>query len=220
MMLDMDTWMTRFLAALEKTFTGRVWFVGLQGSRARGEAREESDIDVVVVLDRLTAADIARYSAMLEALPARPLICGFLSGREELVHWRASDLFQFCHDTTAYKGTLDDVLALVDEAAVREAVHLGACNIYHGCVHNMVHEKDAVILADLYKAALFVAQAIVYLETGRYVHSSDALRAAAAPEERMILETAQAFKEKKPVCFETASEMLFQWAQRWIVEMG
>lgn len=92
-MLDINAWMKRFLAALEKTFGDRVWFVGLQGSRARGEAREESDIDVVVVLDTLIAEDIACYSAMLEALPARPLICGFLSGREELVHWRASDLF-------------------------------------------------------------------------------------------------------------------------------
>lgn len=219
-MLDINAWMKRFLAALEKTFAGRVWFVGLQGSRARGEAREESDIDVVVVLDALTAEDIACYSAMLEALPARPLICGFLSGREELVHWRASDLFQFCHDTVAYKGTLDDVLALVDEAAVREAVHLGACNIYHGCVHNMVHEKDAAILADLYKAARFVVQAIVYLETGRYVRSREALLATAAPEECVILEIAQAFKDKTPVSFEAASQTLFQWAQRWIVEMG
>lgn len=219
-MLDINAWMKRFLAALEETFAGRVWFVGLQGSRARGEATAASDIDVVVVLDALTAADIARYSAMLDGLPERALICGFLSGREELMHWRASDLFQFCHDTVAYKGTLDDVLALVDEAAVREAIHLGACNIYHACVHNMVHEKEAAILADLYKAARFVVQAIVYLECGRYVRGCKAVLAAAAPEERVILETAQAFKEKAPVSFEAASQTLFQWAQRWIIAMG
>ena len=138
-MLDINAWMEKFQRALAQTFPGRLWFVGLQGSRARGEATAESDIDVVVVLDTLAAEDIRRYSAMLDTLPERHLICGFLSGRDELLHWAASDLFQFCHDTRPYLGSLDDVLALVSENDVRQAVHLAACNIYHACVHNIVH---------------------------------------------------------------------------------
>ena len=43
--------MQNFLQALNETFRDRVWFVGLQGSFARGEATETSDIDVVVILD-------------------------------------------------------------------------------------------------------------------------------------------------------------------------
>lgn len=150
-MLDINAWMEEFQRALAQTFPGRLWFVGLQGSRARGEATAASDIDVVVVLDALAAEDIRRYSAMLDTLPERHLICGFLSGRDELLHWAASDLFQFCHDTRPYLGSLDDVLALVDENDVRQAVHLAACNIYHACVHNIVHEKSPALLAELYK---------------------------------------------------------------------
>lgn len=216
-MLDINAWMEDFQRALAQTFPGRLWFVGLQGSRARGEATVESDIDVVVVLDALAAEDIRRYSAMLDMLPERHLICGFLSGRNELLHWAANDLFQFCHDTRPYLGSLDDVLALVSENDVRQAVHLAACNIYHTCVHNIVHEKSPAILAELYKAACFSVQAICYLQAGRYVREHAALVEIAAPEERTILTTRQALKRGDSVDFAEASDALFRWAQAWIL---
>ena len=189
-MLDINAWMEKFQRALAQTFPGRLWFFGLQGSRARGEATAESDIDVVVVLDTLAAEDIRRYSAMLDTLPERHLICGFLSGRDELLHWAASDLFQFCHDTRPYLGSLDDVLALVSENDVRQAVHLAAC---------------------------FSVQAICYLQTGRYVREHAALVEIAAPEERTILTTRQALKRGDSVDFAEASDALFRWAQAWIL---
>ena len=77
-MIDITTWMDGFLKALHKDFGDRVWFVGLQGSYGRGEATETSDIDLVVILDELSASDIQTYHDMLEALPHRDLICGFL----------------------------------------------------------------------------------------------------------------------------------------------
>ena len=45
-MVNLSTWLHTFLSALEETFPNRVWFVGLQGSYARGEATEASDIDI------------------------------------------------------------------------------------------------------------------------------------------------------------------------------
>ena len=79
-MIDIAVWKENFLKALNNTFADRVWFVGLQGSYARGEATESSDIDLVVILDELSAGDIAAYNVMLDTLPHRELICGFLSG--------------------------------------------------------------------------------------------------------------------------------------------
>ena len=66
-MIDITVWMDGFLKALHDTFENRVWFVGLQGSYGRGEATETSDIDVVVILDELSAPDIQKYNAMLDA---------------------------------------------------------------------------------------------------------------------------------------------------------
>ena len=109
-MIDITVWMQNFLQTLNKTFENRVWFVGLQGSYGRGEATETSDIDVVVILDELSAKDIQTYNDMLDTLPHRKLICGFLSGKNEIMNWEPSDLFQFCNDTTPIKGTLDEVV--------------------------------------------------------------------------------------------------------------
>ena len=73
-----------FCDALRRTFGERICFAGLQGSYGRGEATESSDIDLVVILDRLSPQDIAVYRHMLSGLPYRDRACGFLSGRGEL----------------------------------------------------------------------------------------------------------------------------------------
>ena len=159
-MIDMKERTDKFLTALDSRFGDRVWFVGLQGSRGRGEATETSDIDMVVILDELRAEDIAAYSAMLDRLPHRELSCGFLGGRGEICAWEPSDLFQLYFDTTPIRGSLAELLPLLDDSAVERAIRIGACNIYHGCVHNMVHGKNEEVLRGLYKGASFVAQAI------------------------------------------------------------
>ena len=63
-MIDITAWMQDFLQTLNETFAKRVWFVGLQGSYGRGEATDTSDIDVVVILDELTASDIQKYNCL------------------------------------------------------------------------------------------------------------------------------------------------------------
>ena len=93
-MIDITAWMHNFLQTLNETFGDRVWFVGLQGSYGRGEATEKSDIDTVVILDELSASDIKIYNDMLNTLPERKLLCGFLSGKAELLNWEPSDLFR------------------------------------------------------------------------------------------------------------------------------
>ena len=78
-MVNIDLWMNEFLKKLDETFAERIWFVGLQGSYARGEATETSDLDVVVILNELTAEDLQTYGAMLDTLSHREKICGFVS---------------------------------------------------------------------------------------------------------------------------------------------
>ncbi len=217
-MIEITTWMDGFLKALNATLGNRVWFVGLQGSYGRGEATVTSDIDVVVILDELSADDIHMYGAMLDTLSHRNLICGFLSGKDELLHWEPSDLFQFCYDTTPIKGSLDEVLALVDETAVNRAIKTGACNVYHGCVHNMLHEKNDDILRELYKSASFVIQAIAFKQTGKYIRSQKELLSVVPFDEKAIVETFLCLKNGGTVDFDTMSQYLFVWSKKWIAE--
>lgn len=96
--------MGQYCAAVDATFGDRVHFIGLQGSRGRGDHTPTSDIDVVLILDDVTTADLDTYRTVLDRLPHRELTCGFFSGRAEIEHWPAYDLFQFVHDTTPYRG--------------------------------------------------------------------------------------------------------------------
>ena len=217
-MIDITVWMQNFLQTLNKTFENRVWFVGLQGSYGRGEATETSDIDVVVILDELSAKNIQIYNDMLDTLPHRKLICGFLSGKNEIMNWEPSDLFQFCNDTTPIKGTLDEVFALIDENAINRAIKIGACNIFHGCVHNMLHEKSEDILRGLYKSASFVVQAIVFKQTGNYIKYQEELLKVVSSDELVIVENFMNLKNGGTVDFSLMSETLFDWAKKWISE--
>jgi predicted nucleotidyltransferase len=215
-MIDINVWMNDFLQQLNKVFGSRIWFVGLQGSYARSEATENSDIDVVVILDTLSASDIKAYHDMLDTLPNRELICGFVSGKDEILNWEPSDLFQFYHDTTPIKGSLDELLPPIDHIAIDRAIKIGACNIYHGCVHNMLHEKSEEILKGLYKSASFVVQAIIYKQTGNYIQHQSRLLQVAAIDERRITETFLKYKNGENVDFNEASIMLFEWSQKRI----
>lgn len=217
-MIDLTTFLSEYLQKLDTAFGKRIWFVGLQGSYGRGEATEHSDIDTVVILDELSEADIECYGTMLDSLPHRQLLCGFLSGKQEILHWEPADLFQFCHDTTPIRGSLGEVLALVDEDAVRGSIKMGACNIYHGCVHNMLYEKSDEILFGLYKTASFVARAIAFLQTGTYVRHLKGLRAVALPEERGIIDTFMHLKQGGEVALLPMSQRLFSWAKKCIAE--
>ena len=215
-MINITDWMNKFLKSLNESFADRVWFVGLQGSYGRGEATETSDIDVVVILDELFASDIQKYNTMLDALPHRELICGFLSGKNEILNWEPSDLFQFCYDTTAIKGSLDELLAFIDETTVNRAIKIGACNIYHGCVHNMLHEKSEIVLKGLYKSASFVVQAIAFKQTGKYIKHQKDLLGVLSTDERKIVDTFLKLKSGGAVEFGTMSEELFAWVKKWI----
>lgn len=215
-MVDINAWLDEFLQKLNETFKSRVWFVGLQGSYGRGEATETSDIDVVVILNEFTVADIQAYNQLLDTLPHRELICGFVSGKDEILNWEPADLFQFYHDTTPIKGSLDELLPKIDGVAIDRAIKIGACNIYHGCVHNMLHTKNEDILKGLYKAASFVVQAIVFKQTGNYIKYQNQLLQESLPEERIVLETFLKYKNGDAVDFNSASEILFEWSKKWI----
>ncbi len=215
-MIDINKWINNFSEALQKTFGTRIWFVGLQGSYGRGEATETSDIDLVVILDEIFPEDIRTYGKMLDGLPNRELVCGFFSGRNELNNWEASDLFQFFYDTTPIVGSLDELLKYIDGSAVDRAVRIGVCNIYHGCVHNMLYEKSEDILRGLYKSASFVVQAVYFRQTGKYVKLQKELFNLADMDEQTIIGTFLHLKSGGKADFDKMSDTLFLWAKKLI----
>ena len=98
------------------------------------------------------------------------------------------------------------------------ALAIGACNVYHGCVHNMLHEKSEDILRGLYKSASFVVQAIAFKETGNYISHQKELLQVVSSAEQAIVETFLTLKNGGTVDFNLMSETLFAWSKKWISE--
>lgn len=219
--MDIKTWMQDYMDKLKLLFDSRLLFVGLQGSYGRGEATESSDIDMVVILNYVNPDDLKKYSSMLDTLPNRGKVCGFISGRQELINWERSDLFQFYHDTTPIFGSIDFLQPLIGKEDVRRAIRIGACNIYHMCGHDMVHERDGKLLKALYKSATFTIQAVSYLQTETYRKRKTELLPVLQQPEREILESAIALKQQTDLAqaeFDRLSGKLFQWASDLIAE--
>ena len=107
------------------------------------------------------------------------------------------------------------MLEKINKHTVKRAIKIGACNIYHACVHNFVHEKSEDILRSLYKSAAFVLQAVWFYETGKYIKSKTELQKAINPPSA-VLTTAMQLKNGASVKFEEMSELLINWAKACI----
>ena len=217
MRFSMDDWLNGYRAAVEAAFGDRIWFMGMQGSCGRGEAGPDSDIDVVLILDALTPDDMATYRAALAALPERERICGFISGRAELFAWERSDAFQLCYDTAPIVGSLDELKAQITPEDVVRAVRIGACNIYHGCAHNMLHGRSPEALAGLLKSAVFTLQALAFARSGVYERRHAALGACLTGVDLALWQLCGRVKAEPDAAraeFDSISAQLLSWAQR------
>ena len=197
--MDAFAWAEDAEEKLKAEFGNRLRFIGLQGSRARGEAREGSDIDLVVLLDRIGADDLARYRAVVESMPHSELACGFVGSERALAAWPRHELFQFYHDTHALFGELPDV-GTFTKADARQAARMGTSGIYHAACHAYIFDGDAAddILESLFKGAFFTLQALQFSRTGVYPRTKAEIAAQLEDEEARILEIGRDWETQRP----------------------
>ena len=211
-----EFWMQDYLRTVRDVFGERVHFVGLQGSRARGESGPGSDIDVVLLLDELRWQDVLSYRCAIEGLPLRELVCGFVSGVEELAAWDAGELVFFYHDTVPVFGSLDFVRPLFGPRDVLRAVRQRACGICHAAVHNGVHARSADALREICKSAIFVLRAAGFAQTGQWVFHTGDLEKVLRGEDLEAFCAARAFLEnpcQTQQALDGLSGLLLGWAQ-------
>lgn len=211
--MDMTKWMAAYEAAMLVAFGDRVRYIGLQGSRGRGEAWPDSDIDVVLILDELTPADLETYRAAAAALPERDKLCGFVSGAAELAAWDRGELFQFRRDTTDYYGCLSDLLPPEEPGDARRALHTAACGIYHLCCHNGLHGRDLAAAEGTCKGAVFALQAKAYLETGTFYRRHRDLGKALTGADLAVFRAAEAVRQgEHPLDLDALTALLLEWS--------
>lgn len=189
-MVEIKSWMDTLPKQLQTVFGHRLLFVGVQGSYGRGEATENSDIDVVTVLDRVERADLDAYRAVVRELPEGDKACGFLCGAAELNCWPRYDLLAVARDTRDVYGKLADLLPPFDRADLAQAVSVGASALYHAAVHTYLYAPREALpefLAGAEKSIFFVLRDLYELRTGETVRTRRELRARLAGDEQELL---------------------------------
>lgn len=212
-MFRLENYLKELIAACKETFRERLLYVGLQGSYLRGEANEDSDIDVMVVLDRLFVQDMDTYREILQRIGEFDKSCGFLCGADELARWNPLEICHLLHTTKDLYGTL---LPLAPQATRLDEIHfvkLGLGNLYHELCHRYVHaawEKNIARFRLTCKSVFFLLQNLHYLETGAFVQTKAELKACVSEDDRTVLALAELPDDYD---FDTAFSTIFAWCQ-------
>lgn len=218
---NLQYFMNNLETRLTDVFGSRIVFFGLQGSYGRGEQTLTSDIDVVVILDRISFNDLQMYHNILQATDFKEMVCGFVAGKEELLAWEKYDLLQLYLDTKPYVGSLDFLKDTFTVENIRQAVRVGVCNIYHIASHNFLHARDKAVLKDIYKSARFVVRMKNYYENGIYISSMRELFDTIDGCDKKILEECNGFStEYSEEEFNDKSQAIIEWASNLIKMMG
>lgn len=220
-MFHPQTYLPALITQLRRSFGPRLRYVGLQGSYLRGEATEDSDLDVMVVLDHLAPADLDRYRAILAALPQPEKACGFLCGTEDLARWNRLEIGHLLHTTQDWYGSLRDLVPASTRRDAWAFLQLSAGNLYHEVCHRWVHgdwEETAAALPGLYKGTFFLLQNLHWLRTGDFLPTRAALGSCLPPEDRAVLDRGTALRQEAGGgCREDLARLL-AWCQGVLAE--
>ena len=212
-MFDLDKYLNDLISNCRAAFGERLLYVGLQGSYLRGEAHENSDIDVMVILDRFSVPDMDRYREILKRLGFYERSCGFICGRDELLRWNPLEVCQLRHTTKDLLGVLTDHLPSASREDEVNYVKMSLSNLYHELCHRYVHadrEKNAAKFRGTSKYLLFLIQNLHYLETGNFILTKKELKEEVSAEDRRALEMAGL---PDGFDFDHAFLALFAWCQ-------
>jgi hypothetical protein len=212
-MFDLDRYLNSLILSCREAFGERLLYVGLQGSYLRGEAHENSDIDVMVILDRFSVQDMDRYREVLKRIGFYERSCGFICGRDELLRWNHLEICQLRHTTKDLYGTLADYLPSATWEDEINYVKLSLGNLYHELCHRYIHadrKRNVAAFRGSCKGVFFLMQNLHYLESGRFILTKKELKEAVSEEDRRVLELAEL---PDGFDFDQAFSALFAWCQ-------
>lgn len=216
-MYDVPAYMASLIAALKQCFSVRLLYVGLQGSYLRGEATENSDLDIVVILESLTAEDLAAYREVINRLPYPEKSCGFICGRQEMASWNPLEICGMRHGTKDYFGTLSDYLPPYTRRDVENFIMLSVGNLYHELCHRYIHaeaEKNKRKLPGTYKGVFFILQHLYYLKDGKFYLTKMEMAEHLSPVDREVMEMGEKLKCLPDYDFQEAFRLLLSWCQK------
>lgn len=215
-MIDVENYIAEITDKLRAKFGERLVYVGLQGSYLRGEATDTSDVDVMVVLDRLSVDDLGDYRAIVESLPRPDLSCGFICGADDLARWNPLEICHLLHTTRDCFGSLEKLVPEHDERDLRNFVKMSVNNLYHELCHGYIHADRAEFarrLPTLYKSTFFVLQNLHCLRGGEFAQSKKQLLSMLDGADREVLDRAMRLSAGEVFDFEDNYRLIFNWCR-------
>ena len=218
-MFDLDKYLADLILNCRMAFGERLLYMGLQGSWLRGEAHENSDIDIMVILDGFSVRDMDTYRGILKRIGFYEKSCGFICGKDEMKRWNPLEVCQLRQTTKDLVGVLTDYLPPATREDEINYVKLSLGNLYHELCHRYIHadrDKNAARFRGTCKSVFYLIQNLHFLESGCFLLREKDLKAAASEEDRLILELANL---PDGYNFDQAFTSLFTWCQRAFVRI-
>jgi predicted nucleotidyltransferase len=212
-MTEIDKYLKDLLKKCKGAYGKRLLYMGLQGSYMRGEADENSDIDIMVIIDGFTVSDMDAYKRILSQIGNFDRSCGFICGKDEISRWNPLEVLQLLHTTKDVYGTLSDHLPEASREDEINYVKISLGNIYHELCHRYIHadrEKNTVKFRGTCKGLFFLIQNLYYLQSGDFVITKKELKESVCEEDRAVLEVTEL---SDGYDFDKAFSAVFDWCQ-------
>lgn len=221
MIVSITDWFDLITHKIKTCFGDRVLFIGFQGSYKRNEADNNSDIDLVVILDELNFDDLVQYRKIIRSMPDYKKACGFISGKKEICAWSKSDLFQFAFETEALFGDINDIISKPDVNDIKIYVKTATEALYHQLCHNFLYEDNiAANLSDFYKMTFFILQAEYYIKNNIYISTKKELLNLLEDKDKLILYNCihrNKFKTKNAMEISGLYKLILEWCNRRLI---
>lgn len=218
-MFNLDNYLDDLIEACKLKFGDRLIYVGLQGSYLRGEEQENSDIDIMIVIERFSVADMDEYRAILKDIGYFEKSCGFICGKDELTRWNPLEVCQLLSTTKDLYGSLKELLPPATRQDEINYVKLSLGNVYHEICHRYIHadrEKNIAKFRATCKYLFFLIQNLHYIESGKFVATKKELKEQVSKVDREILDFAELDDNFD---FDRSFSALFKWCQNAFIRV-
>lgn len=213
-MIRIEEYIDGLTDILADAFGERLVYIGLQGSYLRNEATENSDIDIMAVIDDISVEDLDTYRQALVSIGNFDKSCGFICGRADLSHWNPLELCHLLNTTKDYYGELKNLVPAYTMEDERNYVKFSLNNLYHEICHRYIHADREYNISNLpitCKSVFFIMQHLYYLSSGKFISTKQELLGCVQGVDRTVLELSISLQNNDNFDFDRVFSVLFDW---------
>lgn len=221
-MLRIDEYVDELITFLKDAFGERLMYIGLQGSYLRNEETENSDIDIMAVIDNLSIEDLKTYQKALVSVGNFDKSCGFICGKADLEHWNPLEICHLLNTTKDYYGELKNLVPAYNVEDERNYVKLSLNNLYHEICHRYIHddrEYNVIKLPITCKSVFFIMQPLYYLSSGNFIPTKRELLECVQDEDKLVLKLSISLQDHTDYDFDRAFLVLFHWCRNALLRL-